>query len=336
MKILVTGGLGYIGSHVVLSLVNNGYKVIIIDNLSNCSVSVLSKLEKLINSKLIFEKLDLSLKNQVKLFFEKYSNINGIIHFAALKSVGESVINPLKYFDNNLNSMLNIIEYMPKETPFVFSSSCTVYGTVNKQPITESTPHGIAESPYGKTKQLCEKIMEKEFHGINNFKALSLRYFNPVGAHSSGLIGENPKNIPENLLPYLTQVVIGKRDVLTIYGDDYDTKDGTCIRDYIHIMDLAEAHIKSLEYLFRIKDKNYIDYLNIGTGIGVSVLELIQTFEKATGMKVNYIIGKRRPGDIEKAYAETKKAKKIIGWESKYSLSSALNSAWNWEKKSLD
>ena len=315
MKILVTGGLGYIGSHVVLSLVNNGYKVIIIDNLSNCGVSVLSKLEKLINSKLIFEKLDLSIKNQVKLFFEKYSNINGIIHFAALKSVGESVINPLKYFDNNLNSMLNIIEYMPKETPFVFSSSCTVYGTVNKQPITESTPHGIAESPYGKTKQLCEKIMEKEFHGINNFKALSLRYFNPVGAHSSGLIGENPKNIPENLLPYLTQVVIGKRDVLTIYGDDYDTKDGTCIRDYIHIMDLAEAHIKSLEYLFRIKDKNYIDYLNIGTGIGVSVLELIQTFEKATGMKVNYIIGKRRPGDIEKAYAETKKAKKIIGWE---------------------
>ena len=336
MKILVTGGLGYIGSHVVLSLVNNGYKVIIIDNLSNCGVSVLSKLEKLINSKLIFEKLDLSIKNQVKLFFEKYSNINGIIHFAALKSVGESVINPLKYFDNNLNSMLNIIEYMPKETPFVFSSSCTVYGNVNKQPITESTPHGIAESPYGKTKQLCEKIMEKEFHGINNFKALSLRYFNPVGAHSSGLIGENPKNIPENLLPYLTQVVIGKRDVLTIYGDDYDTKDGTCIRDYIHIMDLAEAHIKSLEYLFRIKDKNYIDYLNIGTGVGVSVLELIQTFEKATGMKVNYIIGKRRPGDIEKAYAEIKKAKKIIGWESKYSLSSALNSAWNWGKKSLD
>ena len=330
MKILVTGGLGYIGSHVVLSLVNNGYKVIIIDNLSNCDISVLSKLERLTNSKFIFEKLDLSKKNQVKLFFEKYTNINGIIHFAALKSVGESVKNPLKYYDNNLNSMLNLVEYMPKERPFIFSSSCTVYGTVNKQPITESTPHGIAESPYGKTKQLCEKIMEREFHGIKNFKALSLRYFNPVGAHSSGLIGENPKNIPENLIPYLTQVVKGKREVLTIYGDDYNTRDGTCIRDYIHIMDLAEAHVKSLEYLFRIKDKNFIDYLNIGTGIGVSVLELIQTFQKATGMKVNYKIGKRRPGDIEKAYAEIKKAKKIIGWESKYSLSNALNSAWNW------
>ena len=324
MKILVTGGLGYIGSHVVLSLVNNGYKVIIIDNLSNCDISILSKLERLTNSKFIFEKLDLSKKNQVKLFFEKYTNINGIIHFAALKSVGESVKNPLKYYDNNLNSMLNLVEYMPKERPFIFSSSCTVYGTVNKQPITESTPHGIAESPYGKTKQLCEKIMEREFHGIKNFKALSLRYFNPVGAHSSGLIGENPKNIPENLIPYLTQVVKGKREVLTIYGDDYNTRDGTCIRDYIHIMDLAEAHVKSLEYLFRIKDKNFIDYLNIGTGIGVSVLELIQTFQNATGMKVNYKIGKRRPGDIEKAYAETKKAKKIIGWESKYSLSKAL------------
>ena len=330
MKILVTGGLGYIGSHVVLSLVNNGYKVIIIDNLSNCDISVLSKLERLTNSKFIFEKLDLSKKNQVKLFFEKYTNINGIIHFAALKSVGESVKNPLKYYDNNLNSMLNLVEYMPKERPFIFSSSCTVYGTVNKQPITESTAHGIAESPYGKTKQLCEKIMEREFHGIKNFKALSLRYFNPVGAHSSGLIGENPKNIPENLIPYLTQVVKGKREVLTIYGDDYNTRDGTCIRDYIHIMDLAEAHVKSLEYLFRIKDKNFIDYLKIGTGIGVSVLELIQTFQKATGMKVNYKIGKRRPGDIEKAYAEIKKAKKIIGWESKYSLSNALNSAWNW------
>ncbi|MBC90861.1 MAG: UDP-glucose 4-epimerase GalE [Flavobacteriaceae bacterium] len=336
MNILITGGLGYIGSHVVLCLANKGYNIIIVDNLSNCDISVLENLNQLTNSKLAFEKLDLSVRDQVESFFKNYSNIDGVIHFAALKSVGESVRKPKKYYDNNLYSMLNIIEFMPKAIPFVFSSSCTVYGSVSNQPITESTPHGIAESPYGKTKQICEKIMDKEFHGIKDFKGLSLRYFNPLGAHSSGLIGENPKNTPENLLPYLTQVVSGKREVLTVYGDDYNTRDGTCIRDYIHIIDLAEAHLKAIEYLFKIQDKNFIDYINIGTGSGVSVLELIQTFEKSTGLKVNYKIGKRRPGDIEVAYAETKKAEQILRWKPKYSLSSALNSAWNWENKSLD
>ena len=232
--------------------------------------------------------------------------------------------------------MLNIIEFMPKAIPFVFSSSCTVYGSVNKQPITESTPHGLAESPYGKTKQLCEKIMDKEFQRGKNFKALSLRYFNPIGAHSSGLIGESSKTTPENLLPYLTQVVSGKRKFLTIFGDDYNTRDGTCIRDYIHITDLAEAHLMAIEYLFKIKDKNFIDYINLGTGKGVSVLELIQAFEKSTGLKVNFKIGKRRAGDIEVAYAETKKAEQILGWKSKYSLSSALISAWNWQNKNFD
>ena len=336
MNILITGGLGYIGSHVVLCLANKGYNIIIIDNLSNCDISVLENLEQLTNTKLIFENIDLSERQHVKLFFKNYSKVDGIIHFAALKSVGESVKQPKKYYDNNLYSMLNIIEFMPKAIPFVFSSSCTVYGSVNKQPITESTPHGLAESPYGKTKQLCEKIMDKEFQRGKNFKALSLRYFNPIGAHSSGLIGESSKTTPENLLPYLTQVVSGKRKFLTIFGDDYNTRDGTCIRDYIHITDLAEAHLMAIEYLFKIKDKNFIDYINLGTGKGVSVLELIQAFEKSTGLKVNFKIGKRRAGDIEVAYAETKKAEQILGWKSKYSLSSALISAWNWQNKNFD
>ncbi|MBL29748.1 MAG: UDP-glucose 4-epimerase GalE [Flavobacteriaceae bacterium] len=335
MNILVTGGLGYIGSHVVVCLVENGYDVIILDNLSNSDISVLSKLEKITNRKLNFKEIDLGIEDHVKDFFKKNTNIEGIIHFAALKSVGESVRKPNKYFQNNLNATINILKYMPEKVPFVFSSSCTVYGSAMKQPINESTPHGIAESPYGKTKQLCEKLINKKFFESKNFKGISLRYFNPIGAHQSGLIGENPKNIPENLMPYLTQVVGGRRKVLTIFGDDYDTKDGTCIRDYIHIMDLAEAHIKAIDYLINIKVTKFLEFLNIGTGIGVSVLELVKTFEKSTGLKVNYSIGKRRPGDIEKAYAQTNKAKQILGWKPKYTLTNALKSAWNWEKKSL-
>jgi len=332
MKILVTGGIGYIGSHVVVELIKNKYEVVIIDNLSNSNVSVLNQIETITNVRPDFEEIDLINRNDVSSFFKKHANIEGVIHFAALKSVSESVIEPLRYYENNILSTINLLEFMPKGIPLVFSSSCTVYGNSEIQPMSECLPFANPTSPYGHTKQICEQIIDAQFKIESKFKGISLRYFNPIGAHSSGLIGEKPKGIPENILPYLTQVVNGQRDVLTVYGNDYPTKDGSCIRDYIHIMDLAEAHCKAIQYLNNIKTSKYLESINIGTGTGVSVLELISEFEKTTGNKVSFKIGNRRLGDVVVAYSDTKKAKKILGWKSKYSLSDALKSAWVWEK----
>ena len=332
MKILVTGGIGYIGSHVVVELIKNKYEVVIIDNLSNSNVSVLNQIETITNVRPDFEEIDLINRNDVSSFFKKHANIEGVIHFAALKSVSESVIEPLRYYENNILSTINLLEFMPKGIPLVFSSSCTVYGNSEIQPMSECLPFANPTSPYGHTKQICEQIIDAQFKIESKFKGISLRYFNPIGAHSSGLIGEKPKGVPENILPYLTQVVNGQRDVLTVYGNDYPTKDGSCIRDYIHIMDLAEAHCKAIQYLNNIKTSKCLESINIGTGTGVSVLELISEFEKTTGNKVSFKIGNRRLGDVVVAYSDTKKAKKILGWKSKYSLSDALKSAWVWEK----
>ena len=332
MKILVTGGIGYIGSHVVVELIKNKYEVVIIDNLSNSNVSVLNQIETITNVRPYFEEIDLINRNDVSFFFKKHANIEGVIHFAALKSVSESVIEPLRYYENNILSTINLLEFMPKGIPLVFSSSCTVYGNSEIQPMSECLPFANPTSPYGHTKQICEQIIDAQFKIESKFKGISLRYFNPIGAHSSGLIGEKPKGVPENILPYLTQVVNGQRDVLTVYGNDYPTKDGSCIRDYIHIMDLAEAHCKAIQYLNNIKTSKCLESINIGTGTGVSVLELISEFEKTTGNKVSFKIGNRRLGDVVVAYSDTKKAKKILGWKSKYSLSDALKSAWVWEK----
>ena len=332
MKILVTGGIGYIGSHVVVELIKNKYEVVIIDNLSNSNVSVLNQIETITNVRPYFEEIDLINRNDVSFFFKKHANIEGVIHFAALKSVSESVIEPLRYYENNILSTINLLEFMPKGIPLVFSSSCTVYGNSEIQPMSECLPFANPTSPYGHTKQICEQIIDAQFKIESKFKGISLRYFNPIGAHSSGLIGDKPKGIPENILPYLTQVVNGQRDVLTVYGNDYPTKDGSCIRDYIHIMDLAEAHCKAIQYLNNIKTSKCLESINIGTGTGVSVLELISEFEKTTGNKVSFKIGNRRLGDVVVAYSDTTKAKKILGWKSKYSLSDALKSAWVWEK----
>ena len=331
MKILVTGGLGYIGSHVVVELIQENHQVIILDNLSNSNITVLDRIKSITNVKPDFYKIDLKQKDKVKRFFNQCTEIEGVIHFAALKSVSESVSKPIKYYANNVYGIINLLEFMPKAIPFVFSSSCTVYGDSKIQPINEDVPFGPPSSPYGHTKQICEQIIEAQYEIDSKFKGISLRYFNPIGAHSSGLIGENPRNIPENILPYITQVVNKEREILTVYGDDYSTSDGTCVRDYIHIRDLSLAHCRAIKHLKNIQSK-YLDSFNIGTGNGTSVLELIENFEKSTGKKVPYKIGKRRSGDVVIAYADTKKAKKILNWKSKYSLSEALFSAWNWEK----
>tara|TARA_B100000686_G_C16806048_1_gene990528 strand:+ start:8740 stop:9747 length:1008 start_codon:yes stop_codon:yes gene_type:complete len=331
LKILVTGGLGYLGSHVVVDLLKNSFSVVIIDNLINSDISSLDCITNISNKNLVFEKLDLTKEKQVEEFFNRNSDIEGVIHFAALKSVRESIKYPLKYYHNNVTGMILLLEYMPKGIPFVFSSSCTVYGAVENNPIDENTPYGNPQSPYAHTKQICEIIMNSKFKSEVNFKGISLRYFNPIGAHPSGLIGENPKNKPENLVPYLTQVVSGRREELTVFGNDYLTIDGTCIRDYIHVMDLADSHIAAINHLNNLKSKKYLDDFNIGTGKGISVIQLIKMFEESTGKKVQYKIGKRRPGDLEVAYANTKKTEKILGWKSKYTLDEALQSAWNWE-----
>ena len=338
MKILVTGGLGYIGSHVVVELIKKKHEVVIIDNLSNSNISVLNQIEKITNATPVFVEINLINKKDVSSFFEKNKNFKGVIHFAALKSVKESVNKPLEYYENNILSTTNLLKFMPDGIPIVFSSSCTVYGNSEIQPMSEDIPYGNPSSPYAHTKQICEQIISAQFKIKSKFKGISLRYFNPIGAHSSGLIGENPKGVPENILPYLTQVVNGQQDFLTVYGNDYPTKDGSCIRDYIHIMDLTEAHCRAIEYLSNLKSKKFLESINIGTGKGTTVLELITNFEKSTDNKVLFKIGKRRSGDVEIAFADTEKAKKIIGWEFKYSLTDALKSAWKWEqnKKSVN
>lgn len=334
-QILVTGGLGYIGSHTVVALLEQDYEVVIIDNLSNSSIDVLGGITKITQKTPVFENLDLRNKELVTEFFVKYPDIRGVIHFAASKAVGESVENPLLYYENNISTLIYILKQLSRkeEANFIFSSSCTVYGQADTLPISEDAPIKYAASPYGNTKQIGEEIIMDTCKVHPNVKAISLRYFNPIGAHPSAEIGELPIGTPQNLVPYITQTAIGKREQLAVWGDDYPTSDGTCIRDYIHVMDLAKAHVTALQRLLEEKtDKNY-DVFNLGTGKGNTVLEVIKSFERATGKKLPYRIAGRREGDVIAAYADTKKANTVLGWEAEKNLDEALNSAWEWEKK---
>ncbi len=334
MKILVTGGLGFIGSHVVVELQNEGYEVLIIDNLSNSSESVLDGIISITGKAPIFEKLDLRDKSAVTGFFRKYQDITGVIHFAASKAVGESVEKPLLYYENNLNTLIYLLQELKayNKANFIFSSSCTVYGQADHLPIKETAPIKEAESPYGNTKQIGEEIIKDSCKAFQNFNAVALRYFNPIGAHKSAKIGELPIGVPQNLVPFITQTAIGKREKLSVFGNDYPTQDGTCIRDYIHVVDLAKAHVKALERLIKAENTERFEVFNIGTGKGSSVMEVINAFEKVSGTNLNYIITDRRPGDVIAAYADTTKANAILGWEAQYTMEDALLSAWNWEK----
>jgi len=335
IKILVTGGLGFIGSHTVVELINKGYEVIIIDSLVNSNIKVLDNIEKITGKRPEFHKIDLRNKDKLNSFFQN-TIFSGIIHFAALKSVSDSLNNAKLYYDNNVGSTENLLEIISsrkEKIDLIFSSSCTVYGQAKKLPIDESSPVVNQESPYGETKRICEEIIQKQTIKSKNINAISLRYFNPIGAHESSLIGELPNGIPDNLVPYITQTAIGKRKELTIFGNDYPTRDGTCIRDYIHIKDLAEAHVAAIEFLSSIKDENFYDFFNVGTGKGITVLELVKMFEEINNVKLNYRIGDRRNGDITSAYADTEKVNKTIGWHSKNEISNALKTAWKWELK---
>lgn len=333
-KVLVTGGLGFIGSHTVVELHNAGFEPIIIDNLSNSSIEVLDGIEKIIGKKPIFEKLDLRDKKSVQDFFAKYSDVSGVIHFAASKAVGESVENPLLYYENNINTLVYILQELEKkqEAHFIFSSSCTVYGQAEKMPITEDAPVQQAMSPYGNTKQIGEEIIT-DVAKVSGINTILLRYFNPVGAHPSAEIGELPIGIPQNLVPFITQTGIGIRQQLSVFGDDYPTPDGTCIRDYIHVVDLAKAHVVALQRLIEKKNESKVETFNVGTGTGSSVLEVIETFEKVSGKKLPYQIVGRREGDITTAYANTDKANTVLGWKAKSTLEESLASAWKWEQK---
>ena len=333
-KILVTGGLGFIGSHTVVELQNEGYEVVIIDDLSNSSIKVLDGITAITGKKPIFEKLDLKEKSGVEAFFKKHHDIKGVIHFAASKAVGESVQEPLLYYENNIGTLVYILKELKKlpEASFIFSSSCTVYGQADELPITENAPVKQAESPYGNTKQIGEEIISDTCKVTPSIKAIALRYFNPVGAHESGKIGELPIGVPQNLVPFITQTAIGIREQLSVFGNDYPTPDGTCIRDYIHVVDLAKAHVVALKRLLGNKNKSNFETFNLGTGTGSSVLEVIHSFERVSGEKLNYKIVGRREGDIVSAYAETTKANKELGWKSELNLDDAMRSAWKWEQ----
>lgn len=332
--ILVTGGTGYIGSHTVVELINNGFEVIIVDNLSNSSIEVLNGITEITGKKPIFEQFDLCDREKVFGLFEKYPRIKAIIHFAALKAVGESVEKPLAYYHNNLESLINLLLAMEKygEPALVFSSSCTVYGQPDILPVTEEAPIKKALSPYGNTKQISEDIISNAIQANKKLKAISLRYFNPIGAHKSALIGELPIGTPLNLVPFVTQTAAGIRDTLSVFGNNYNTPDGTAVRDYIHVVDLAQAHVVAVKRMLNLQNKSNYEVFNLGTGKGVSVLEIINTFEKATGKKVNYKIVDRRPGDIEKVYADTSYANNELGWKAEKTLEETLSSAWEWEK----
>jgi len=334
MKILVTGGLGFIGSHTVVELQNEGFEVVVVDNLSNSSIDVLDGIEAITGKKPIFEEFDLRDKPKVQDFFQKHSDVAGVIHFAASKAVGESVEKPLLYYENNLGVLVYILQELKKKgrASFIFSSSCTVYGQADTMPITEAAPVKPAESPYGNTKQVGEEIIRDTCKVNPDLKAIALRYFNPIGAHPSGKIGELPIGVPQNLVPFITQTGIGLREQLSVFGDDYPTEDGTCIRDYIHVVDLAKAHVAALQRLLKGKNESNYEVFNLGTGKGSSVLEVIQSFERVSGEKLNYKIVDRRPGDVIQAYADTKKANEVLGWKAKSSLDDAMKSAWEWEK----
>ena len=334
MKILVTGGLGFIGSHTVVELQNEGFEVVTIDNLSNSSLSVLYGIEKISGKKPIFEELDLRDKKSVQDFFKKHKDIAGVIHFAASKAVGESVENPLLYYENNINTLVYLLQELQQkpEANFIFSSSCTVYGQAETMPITENAPVQQAMSPYGNTKQIGEEIIN-EVCKVSNINSILLRYFNPIGAHPSAEIGELPIGVPQNLVPFITQTGFGLRKELSVYGNDYPTPDGTCIRDYIHVVDLAKAHVIALKRLLNKKNLEKVEIFNLGTGTGSSVLEVIHAFENISGKKLPYKIVERREGDIVSAYANTDKANKILGWKAQSSLLESMASAWKWEQK---
>lgn len=332
-KILVTGGTGYIGSHTVVELHNAGYTPVIVDNLSNSSIKMLDQIEKIIGVKPEFHQFDLCDDNKVLEFVKNNTDISGIIHFAASKAVGESVQNPLKYYHNNFFSLINLLEaYREKPVNFVFSSSCTVYGEPDYLPVDEAAPVKKATSPYGNTKQIAEEILEETANAYDNFNIIALRYFNPVGAHESALIGELPLGVPQNLLPFITQTAIGKRDKLTVFGNDFDTKDGFCVRDFIHVVDLAKAHVAAIKLLEKGSPKGKYDVFNVGTGNGYSVLEAIKAFEEASGQKLNYVVGPRREGDIVKVYGDVTKSTNELNWKAQLGIFEMMDSAWKWEK----
>ncbi|SHG67724.1 UDP-glucose 4-epimerase GalE [Flagellimonas flava] len=335
MKILVTGGLGFIGSHTVVELQNEGFEVVIIDNLSNSSEDVLDGIEAISGKRPIFEKMDLRDKDKVVAFFQNHGDVQGVIHFAASKAVGESVDKPLLYYENNLGVLVYLLQELTKKdnANFIFSSSCTVYGQADKLPITEDAPVKPAESPYGNTKQIGEEIIRDTCNVNPNLSAIALRYFNPIGAHPSVEIGELPLGVPQNLVPFITQTAIGLREKLSVFGDDYPTEDGTCIRDYIHVVDVAKAHVVALKRLLEDKNEGNYEVFNLGTGKGSSVLEVIQSFERVSGENLNYQIVDRRPGDVIQAYADTAKANNVLGWQAASTLDDSMKSAWDWERK---
>ena len=334
MKIVVTGGLGFIGSHTVVELQNKGFEVVIIDNLSNSSEAVLKGIVAITGKNPLFEKLDLREKVSVQEFFKKHNDVSGVIHFAASKAVGESVKNPLLYYENNIASLIYLLQELQQkaEAHFIFSSSCTVYGQADVMPIDENAPIKPAMSPYGNTKQIGEEIIT-DVAKVSTINAILLRYFNPIGSHSSAEIGELPIGVPQNLVPFITQTGIGLRKELMVYGNDYPTVDGTCIRDYIHVVDLAKAHVVALQRLLENKNEDKVEIFNLGTGIGSSVLEVISSFEKVSGKPFPYKIVDRREGDVTMAYASTDKANTILGWKTASSLDEAMESAWKWEQK---
>lgn len=332
-KILVTGGTGFIGSHTVVELHNAGYTPVIVDNLSNSNIKILDQLEKIIGFKPEFHQFDLCDEAKVQDFVQHHQDISGIIHFAASKAVGESVIDPLKYYHNNFFSLINLLNvYRDKPIDFVFSSSCTVYGQPDALPVSESAPVKKAESPYGNTKQIAEEILQETAQAYDNYKIIALRYFNPVGAHESALIGELPIGVPQNLLPFITQTAIGKREKLTVFGGDYDTPDGSCIRDYIHVVDLAKAHVAAIRLLQKGNPNGQYDVFNVGTGNGYSVLEAIKAFEKASGKNLNYVVGPRREGDIVQVWGDVTKSTNELGWKAELGIDEMMASAWAWEK----
>jgi UDP-glucose 4-epimerase len=332
-KILVTGGAGFIGSHTVVELHNAGYEPVLIDNFSNSQRSVLQGIKNITGKEFTFYEADCNEPNTFRSIFKQHK-IEGIIHFAAYKAVGESVKEPLKYYSNNLNSLINLLESMLElgVNNLVFSSSCTVYGQPDALPVTENAPIKKAESPYGNTKQIGEEIIIDACAANASLHAISLRYFNPIGAHPSAEIGELPLGIPGNLVPFITQTAAGIREKLTVFGNDYDTPDGSCIRDYIHVVDLAKAHVKAFELLDK-KTAGFYDFFNIGTGKGSTVLEVVKGFEKVTRKNLNYWIGPRRPGDVEKVYAAVDKSTKELNWKTELSLETALEDAWRWQQR---
>lgn len=338
MKILVTGGLGFIGSHTVVELQNEGFEVVIIDDCSNSNIKVLDGITAITGVRPQFERFDLKEKSKVEDFFSRHNDVVGVIHFAASKAVGESVEKPLLYYENNIGTLIYLLKELCKKSTasFIFSSSCTVYGQADEMPITEDAPIKPAESPYGNTKQMGEEIIYDTCKVTPGLRAIALRYFNPMGAHPSVEIGELPVGVPQNLVPFITQTGIGMRDELSVFGDDYPTEDGTCIRDYIYVVDLARAHVLALKRLLEGKNVQNFEVFNVGTGKGSSVLEAIQSFERVSGKKLNYKIVDRRPGDVIEAYADTTKANTVLGWKAEYTLDQAMKSAWDWEQKIRD